>query len=172
VAANQYHFITRWLIPAPANAIFEILSNPLDYPRWWPSVYLDVRSIGPGRVQLLTRGLLPYTLRWEARTLESKPPNYLAIEATGDFVGRGIWSLVPDQEMTSVTFDWKITARKPLLQRLSWLLRPAFEANHRWAMDQGRQSLERELRRRTTISGKGRRMHKHKRAEKITGRQG
>ena len=41
-----------------------------------------------------------------------------------------------------------MVATKPLLRRLSRLLRPAFEANHRWAMDRGEQSLALELRRR------------------------
>ncbi len=110
----------------------------------------------PRRVSLLTKGWLPYTLRWEALTTESKPPHLLSIEAFGDFSGRGIWSIVRDDDAddgadnaaTSVTFDWKIGANKPLLRNLSFLFRPAFEANHRWAMEQGRQCLERELKRR------------------------
>jgi hypothetical protein len=39
-------------------------------------------------------------------------------------------------------------AEKPLLKKLSWLLRPAFAANHEWAMRKGLESLELELRRR------------------------
>ena len=53
--------------------------------------------------------------------------------------------IVQDADCCDVTFDWKLTANKPLLRYLSFLLRPAFEANHRWAMEQGRRSLELEL---------------------------
>ena len=144
---NQYHFITRWRLKASAEEIFDILDQPLEYPRWWPSVYLKVHTTGPGTVSLLTRGWLPYKLRWEARTTDRKPPHLLAIEASGDLTGRGIWSVVNDGEIACVTFDWKVIAQKPLLRRLSFLLRPAFEANHRWAMQQGERSLELELER-------------------------
>ena len=65
--------------------------------------------------------------------------------ASGDFVGRGIWSIVPDGDFVDISFDWKLSAEKPLLRYLSFLLKPAFEANHRWAMDQGLHDLELEI---------------------------
>jgi len=44
--------------------------------------------------------------------------------------------------------DWKIEARKGLLRRFTFLFRPAFGANHRWAMAQGERSLVLEVARR------------------------
>lgn len=149
---SRWHFITRWRVKGTAEEVFGILSAPLEYPRWWPSVYLMVREIAPGdrggagrSVGLLTRGWLPYKLRWRATTTEVHPPDRIVIQARGDFDGRGIWSIVQDGAWADVTFDWKLTANKPLLRVLSPLFRPAFEANHRWAMEQGRKSLELEL---------------------------
>jgi hypothetical protein len=149
---NRYHFLTRWRVAATAEDVYDILSQPLEYPRWWPSVYLAVRQLVPSRrdgtglrVQLLTKGWLPYTSRWQSITSEAQRPNRLAIRASGDFEGRGIWSIVEDGRFADITFDWKLTARKPLLRYLSFALKPAFEANHRWAMEQGRHSLELEL---------------------------
>jgi len=142
---NRYHFISRWRFRAASEEIFAILSDPLEYPRWWPSVYLAARTVAPGRIRVLTRGWLPYKLRWEAQTEAHRPPELLAIRASGDFLGNGVWSVVQDGENSDVTFDWKITADKPLLRYLSFVLRPAFEANHRWAMEQGRKSMELEL---------------------------
>jgi len=63
-------------------------------------------------------------------------------------VGRGIWTLVQDGEWVNVTYDWKIQATKPLLRRLSFLLKPIFAANHHWAMRKGDESLKLELERR------------------------
>jgi uncharacterized protein YndB with AHSA1/START domain len=142
---NRYHFISRWRFQAAAQDIFAILTEPLEYPRWWPSVYLAAREVAPGRVRVLTRGWLPYKLRWEAQTVGTRPPERIAVRASGDFTGKGVWSVVQDGEYADVTFDWKLTAEKPLLRYLSFVLRPAFEANHRWAMEQGRKSLELEL---------------------------
>jgi hypothetical protein len=142
---DRYHFITRWRFRAAPDEVFAIISDPLDYPRWWPSVYLSMRELGPKRVRVVTRGWLPYKLRWDAETIEAQEPERLVIRAAGDFEGTGVWSLASDGDYTDVTFDWKIRAAKPLIRRLSFLLRPLFEANHRWAMEQGRISLELEL---------------------------
>lgn len=142
---NRYHMISRWRFKASPEEIYTILNEPVEYPRWWPSVYLSVRQLAPGRVRLHTRGLLPYTLTWTAQTTESRPPHRIVIKATGDFEGTGEWSILPDGEEVDVTFDWKLRIQKPLLRYLTFALRPAFEANHRWAMEQGRRSLELEL---------------------------
>jgi hypothetical protein len=149
---NNYYFLTRWRVKASAEEVFAIISDPLEYPRWWPAVYLETADVVAGqaggvgrRVRLHTRGWLPYTLRWESEVTEVRRPQRLAIRATGDFNGRGIWSLVEDGEYCDVTFDWKLIAEKPLLAALSFALKPAFEANHRWAMARGEESLRLEL---------------------------
>ena len=65
--------------------------------------------------------------------------------ASGDFVGRGIWTLVQDGSDVLVTYDWKILAEKPLLRNLSFIMKPIFGANHYWAMAKGEESLKLEL---------------------------
>lgn len=149
---NQYYFITRWRVRATAEEVFAIISEPLEYPRWWPSVYLETVELraahfsGVGRCVLLhTRGWLPYTLRWESTVTDVKAPHLLAIRASGDFDGRGIWSIAEDGEYCDITFDWKLRAEKPLLAALSFAFKPMFEANHRWAMARGEESLVLEL---------------------------
>ena len=47
-----------------------------------------------------------------------------------------------------VTYDWRIRADNPLLRALSFVLRPLFAWNHRWAMARGEESLRAELVRR------------------------
>jgi hypothetical protein len=55
-------------------------------------------------------------------------------------------------EDLEIVFDWRLRAEKPLLKSLSFLLKPLFRRNHRWAMERGEQGLRRELNRRTTNS--------------------
>lgn len=155
MASNEYHFITRWRTTGTTDELFDVISRPLDYPRWWPSVYLQTEEIEAGdkngigrRIRLHTKGWLPYTLLWESTSTESVKPQRLAIRADGDFVGRGIWTFEQDGEFVHSTFDWKLIAEKPLLRWFSVLLKPIFSANHRWAMEQGLESLKLELRRR------------------------
>ena len=71
-----------------------------------------------------------------------------ALAATGDLVGSGRWTFLPTGSDVVILYDWRVRASKPLLQQLTWLLRPAFAANHRWAMASGEESLRLELRRR------------------------
>ena len=158
--SNDYVFVTRWRMQAGIEEVSGILQDPLSLPRWWPSVYLEVTEIEPGGpnrigrvIELFTKGWLPYTLRWRFRIVENEPPHRFALEAQGDFVGRGEWSLKQDGPMTDVTYDWRIRAEKPLLRAFSFLLKPIFAANHRWAMARGEESLALELRRRRGESG-------------------
>jgi hypothetical protein len=154
VPANEYRFVTDWVFEASIERVFDLISHPLDYPRWWPEVYLAVREITPGDadglgrvIELHTRGRLPYTLRWQARTIEVVRPIRVSIDATGDFVGRGIWTLWDHGSTTMVRFNWRIRADKPILRWFSWALKPVFSANHRWAMARGEEALRRELER-------------------------
>jgi hypothetical protein len=155
MATNDYHFITHWRVPSTVQEITEVIGNGPELMRWWPSVYLRVRELEPGDenglgkvIDLYTKGWLPYTLRWQFRVSEVNHPYGFTITAWGDFIGRGIWTFEQDGDTVDITYDWKIRAGKPLLQNLSWLLKPVFSANHRWAMRMGEQSLNLELARR------------------------
>ncbi|WP_222193724.1 SRPBCC family protein [Modestobacter italicus] len=151
----SYHFVTTWRVAGTVAEVRAVLSDSAALPRWWPSVYLDVQPVadgdsdGVGRtVELLTTGWLPYTLRWTLRITETMTDTGFALAATGDLIGAGRWTFTSDGPEVVITYDWRVAAAKPLLARLSWLLRPAFSANHRWAMDRGEESLALELRRR------------------------
>jgi hypothetical protein len=159
MAANDYHFVTTWRVEGTCGEVADVIAAPLDLPRWWPAVYLDVEELEPPdewglgrRVRLTTKGWLPYTLTWELVVTESKYPQALGIHALGDFVGRGQWTFEQDGPFVIVNFDWRVAAKKPLLRRMSAALRPVFEANHRWAMAQGEESLKLELARRRAVN--------------------
>ena len=67
------------------------------------------------------------------------------VPAWGDLEGTGIWSFEADGDWTCVTYVWIVQVRKPLVRILSFLFKPIFSANHRWAMARGQESLVREL---------------------------
>lgn len=153
--SREYRFTTHWRVYGTPEEVFDVLADPSDLPRWWPSVYLAVEEMDPSRadgtgrrVALLTRGWLPYQLAWVLRVAESRRPDSLTIEAEGDLEGRGKWTFEPDGAWVSVTFEWEVDANKPLLRFFAPVFAPAFAANHRWAMARGRESLAVELARR------------------------
>lgn len=157
----EYVFVTRWRLRATAQEVFDILSDPFGLARWWPDVYLDVKELEAGDektgarplIGLHTKGRLPYTLRWNFRVVESDPPRGFKLVAHGDFEGTGVWTLSQDGEFVDITYDWRIKAEKPLLRYGTFVLRPFFAANHRWAMARGEESLARELERKRAQGG-------------------
>src|SRR3954470_3520648 len=161
--SNQYEFLTRWRVEGTCGEVADVLGDPLELPRWWPSVYLHVEELRPPdagglgrRVRLHTKGWLPYRLTWEFELVESKYPHGFTLVANGDFDGRGVWTLEQDGAWVDVTYDWRLRAKKPLLRNLSFIMRPLFEANHRGAMARGDESLKLELTRRRATSAAAR----------------
>jgi hypothetical protein len=159
--ANEYAFLTFWKVKATAEEVYEILNDVEGYLRWWPEVYLAVELIAPGgrdglgdTYRLLTRGKLPYRLRWNSRVSERHRPNGFSIEASGDFVGRGIWWFHERSDHLEIVFDWRLRAEKPLLKHLSFLLKRLFRWNHRWAMARGEDGLRREIIRRRSVENR------------------
>ena len=157
-ATNDYHFITVWRVESTIDEVSTILGDAADLVRWWPSVYLEVKVLEPGDerglgkvVSLYTKGWLPYTLRWSFRVTEIRNDGFTLV-ASGDFEGRGIWTFEQDGAWVNITYDWKIKAEKPLLRYFSFIMKPLFSANHRWAMAKGEESLKLEIARRHAAS--------------------
>ncbi|MBK7869203.1 MAG: polyketide cyclase [Saprospiraceae bacterium] len=154
---SQYKFFTRWEVISMPEEVYRILEDVNILCDWWPSVYLDLKILEKGQpggvgkhVALYTKGWLPYTLKWQFVVIETNFPSGFALEAVGDFVGRGVWHFqsIPGTNLCEVTYDWRINAEKPLLKYLGFIFKPIFAANHHWAMRQGLKSLKLELLRR------------------------
>lgn len=149
--ANEYYMPTSWRIKGDIHDVFQICSNFLDYQRWWPSVYLNIQVSGVDKetgneiYSILSRGKLPYKLRWNSCKTQEDPPHAISLKAIGDLTGRGIWSFEQDGDYVNVRFDWYVNAEKPILKYLSPIMKPIFRSNHYWAMNQGFESLKKEL---------------------------
>jgi len=151
---NDYHFMTHWRVPGTVAEVREIIGDAPGLARWWPSVYLGVTLLQPGDerglgkvVGMHSKGWLPLTQRWQFTVTEIYDDGF-RLEATGDFVGHGVWKWAQDGPDVVIQYDWQVRAEKPLMRELSFILRPIFSANHDWAMAQGETSLKLELARR------------------------
>jgi hypothetical protein len=153
--APFYRFHSTWRVAGTVAEVAEVLGDPFSLTRWWPSVYSAVVPVAEGRpdgvgrsVRLDTQGWLPYTLHWTLTITEPPTEKGSALSAVGDLVGAGRWTFAQDGPEVVIDYDWQVAATKPVIARLSWLLRPVFAANHDWAMARGEESLALELRRR------------------------
>jgi len=149
---DSYHFVTRWRIRGRCESVADVLENVDRMPAWWPSVYRECRVVERGgahalgrRVEVVTKGFLPYTIHWRFTVVEQHYPFGSRIAAEGDLEGEGRWSLDQDGDDVNVTYDWRVRANKPFMLRFGRFLRPLFAANHNWTMRQGLTGLRREL---------------------------
>ena len=153
-SANSYFFVSHWRVPGRIEQVFRLFQQVERLPDWWPAVYRGVEELeaggpkGLGRtVALRGKGWLPYSIRWQLKVTGVEYPRRIDLSASGDLEGRGTWLLAQAGEDVDITFEWEVTANKPLLKSLSPFLKPLFAMNHRWAMRQGEISLKLEMQR-------------------------
>lgn len=145
---SQYRFVDSWFVPGPIEEVYDRVGDTLAYPSWWGDVFVSVEGDGgrprPGRhVRIVSRGYLPYLLRWEAEVTDADPPRGFGFTMTGDFLGAGSWSFEPAEGGTRAIFDFRPGVEKPLVKYLTPLLRPLFRSNHAWAMRRGEKGAQR-----------------------------
>jgi hypothetical protein len=152
VQPREFHIPTSWRVRGTTTSVYDVLSKPLEFVRWWPEVYLEVREVRPGDasgvgriLDLHTKGWLPYRLSWQAEVLAADKPHSMSILARGDLDGRGEWRFTQDGEFVKIDYAWTVYVTKPWMVVLAPALRPVFVANHLWAMRRGLEGLEREL---------------------------
>jgi hypothetical protein len=147
----QYAFVTVWRIEAPIEPVWGAIHGVEGWPAWW-SFVANVVEIEPGdenglgavhRFDWKTR--LPYTLSFESRVTQIEKPCLLDARVDGELMGRGLWRLSEAGEMTVVRHDWEVSTRKPWMNWLAPLARPAFKWNHAAVMRDGRKGLARHL---------------------------
>ena len=144
MSASAYHFEDHWKIPHPIDHVWEVLATPVKFPEWWQGVYLKATALDPAarQIAVLTKGWLPYKLRWTIETIRTEKPNLIEFKASGDFAtDSSKWILRPEGKGTLVTLDWNPKVEKPIVKFLSPVLKPVFEWNHHWAMNRGEKQL-------------------------------
>lgn len=138
---SHYRFVTVWELDAPPGAVYRLLEQVDQYPRWWP----QVREAGPaGGTSGTTRirSLLPYDLVITVRERRRDPhAGVLEVAITGDLEGWARWTVAPHGAGSRATYEQEVQVRKRLLRVLAVPGRPAFRANHALMMRAGRRGL-------------------------------
>ncbi|MBE8475274.1 SRPBCC family protein [Streptomyces justiciae] len=138
---THYRFHTRWALPAPPSAVYDVLAEAEDYPRWWPQVR-EVNRLDDTTGVIVIRATLPYSLSFTAREVRRDPAaGVLEIAMTGDLEGWARWTISADGAGTLAVYDQVVDVNKPLLRCLAVPGRPVFRANHRLMMRAGRRGL-------------------------------
>ena len=133
VRDRRYHFVSRWTVDAPRDAVYAAIYAVAEYPAWWPEVK-ETRQVDDDRLWMRTRSVLPYDLAFELeRTIAEPRSGILEARLTGDLEGVIRWSIEDAIPGCVITFDEDVALNKPALNRLASIVRPAYVANH-WVM--------------------------------------
>lgn len=150
-ACREYTFRDRWSVGADIERVSELFLDTTMIPRWWPqlsnvSVVHGGDRLGHRRAfRSRVKGFLPYELEVGFRIVEVQFPWRFQVELTGDLQGSGGGSLEQIGNETSIDLHLTIRVERPLLQVLSFLVRPLLRAQHNWVMRQGELGLRRLL---------------------------
>jgi len=146
---------TLWRVRGRIEDVSDILSQPEEFPRWWGDVYLAVKTTEKGdansigqTVSVYSKGWLPYRLHWQGKLVENHMPTSWTVDATGDLVGRGIWTLTQKGDTAEVSYDWSVRSDRLLFRVLAPMMKWVMVSNHHWAMAKGEKGLQAELIRR------------------------
>jgi hypothetical protein len=138
---SHYRFTSTWRVDASPHEAFEVLRNLMDYPAWWPEVR-QMWELEDGVVQARCRSLLPYELWFTMRrTREDRDALVLEAAMEGDLEGFSRWTISPSGSGSRLLFEEEVTTHKKVLNRLAWIARPAFKANHTLVMRHGESGL-------------------------------
>ena len=142
----DYRFLTTWLLDCNPLACWEAIHAPERWPDWWPGVLsverlADGNGDGVGSVyRNAWRGVIPYTVRFDAHTTRVERPHLIELEARGELAGTGRWRIF-DGPAVAVTYEWRVRTTRPWMNALAPVARPLFAWNHNAVMRRGGEGL-------------------------------
>jgi uncharacterized protein YndB with AHSA1/START domain len=143
----DFHFLTRWDIPAPIDRVWAEILDVESWPQWWPGV-LEVTSVARGDdngvgsiVDTVWKSALPFKLKWRGEIVEVVPHERIGLTAEGELVGSGLWTFQQTPDGTHVEYRWDVSSGKWLFRTLTPVARKSFTKNHDTIMEWGHQGL-------------------------------
>ena len=139
----HYMFETEWVVSAPIEEVFELISHPENYSDWWPGVkesHLmeqgDDRGVGRTGTYTI-QSPLGYKMRFETRAVDVDRPVRVSTVVRGELVGTGTHYLEKRENGTFVRFNWYVSTTKRWMNAIAGVARPGFAFAHRYVMFNG-----------------------------------
>ena len=146
-----YSFLTTWRLAAPRQEVWDVLSDVEDWPAWWPAVQSarelaagDERRVG-SRYRVRWRAPAGYPVEFDFTVEEVDEPLLMAGRSRGDLEGSGVWRLMEEDGVTTVTYAWDVITTKRWMNALGPLPRPLFRWSHGRVMAGGGAALAKRL---------------------------
>lgn len=148
---RKFVLLSHWTLGAPPESVWALLSEPEEWPRWWPYVRA-VTLLQPGAADGLRAqrrfvwgSLLGYGFGFEVVTTRVVPCRELEGRASGDLDGVGTWQLAVCAGGTRISYRWEVELGKRWMRLAAPLLSPMFAWNHHGVMRAGARGMARRL---------------------------
>jgi hypothetical protein len=145
VSLNRYRFRSVWHVCASPAAVYDVLADIANYPKWWPEVRSATRIDDESGV-IRCRSFLPFDLVVQVRhSIADQQAGLLRASLSGDLEGFASWEIIGRDGGTDLVFDQEVVVHKALLRRLVLVARPFFRGNHDLMMRGGLKGLKQVL---------------------------
>ena len=149
--AIAYSFTTEWETTASIADVWEAIRNSLEWPQWWKSFISVTETIpgdelGIGSVRKYTlQSPTSYKLTFDMLLTDRVEYKLLSGKADGELAGTGTWHFDVRNGKTYIECRWNVSTTKAWMNALAFILKPAFQYNHRKVMKDGAKYLEKRL---------------------------
>ncbi|MBS1213045.1 MAG: uncharacterized protein H6R26_1662 [Proteobacteria bacterium] len=143
MSAEDYRLVSVWHLDAPAERVWQVLTDAERWPDWWSFVEA-VEKVDAGEPsgrhsvwRCTWKTMLPYKLRFELCVTRIEAPVLLEAEVRGDVAGSGICRIDRKDGQTQVCYEWNVRTCRPWMRWLAPIARPVFLWNHDQVMERG-----------------------------------
>ena len=147
----RYRFVTQWFFDVPIEQVWEAIADSERWSEWIQDFrHVAVRLLEPSGEKVFDieyRGDLPYSFRFTLTPTCVEAPHRMELDASGQLVGTGCWTLVTKEEGTVVTYVWDVGVTNPIFSLLARLpfIKALTENNHNATMARAEQALRQQL---------------------------
>lgn len=147
----HYQFESEWVLSAPIDRVFDVMTRPEEFSQWWSSVK-NSRLIETGdsdglgaKARYSIKSPLGYKMHFEMTVVDFDRPNRIHSLARGDLIGTGTHLFESRGESTAVTYLWYVSTTKRWMNVLEPVAKPLFAWAYHHAMREGCAGLAKHL---------------------------
>lgn len=145
VSLNTYRFRSVWHVDACPDAVYGLLADIANYPKWWPEIRA-AKKIDDECGELTCRSFLPFDIVVQVRhSIRDQQAGLLRASLSGDLEGFASWEIIGRDGGTDLVFHQDVVVHKVLLRRLVLIAKPFFRGNHDLMMRGGLKGMKQQL---------------------------
>jgi uncharacterized protein YndB with AHSA1/START domain len=121
------------------DAVWEVLSRPEDFPRWWPWLRrVDADGLIEGTTaRCHIRAPIPWSLHLSMQVERVVPVQRIEVRAGGDLEGPASLELAEHPEGTAARLMWELEPRGRLRHASGLMARPILQWGQDWVVSNG-----------------------------------